>query len=185
MTTPPTPSPKRMSPELFDEMLVVMAQTGDKGASERLFTRWNPRLLRAARRYCGEDEAARDLVQESWLGIWKGLASLRNARRFRAFAFRVLHRRGADHLRKVIRERDHLDTSLEAPPEEAQSPRQSDALAIAEAFAQLPPDQRLAAHLHFVEGLTLGEIAAVQDVPEGTAKSRLFHARRTLKAALT
>ena len=77
------------------------------------------------------------------------------------------------------------DAPPDEPPEEAQSPRQSDALAIAEAFARLPPDQRLAAHLHFVEGLTLGEIAAVQDVPEGTAKSRLFHARRTLKAALT
>ena len=45
--------------------------------------------------------------------------------------------------------------------------------------------QRFAAHLFFVEGLTLAEIAEVQSIPEGTAKSRLFHARRKLKAALT
>ena len=49
----------------------------------------------------------------------------------------------------------------------------------------LPPDQRLAAHLQFVEGLTLSEIAEAQAIPTGTAKSRLFHARRKLKAALS
>jgi len=185
VTTQPKSTQHAASPELFDEMLIVMAQAGDRGAGERLFGRWNPRLLRAARRYCGEEEAARDLVQDSWLAIWKGLGALRDARRFRAFAFSVLYRRGADHLRKVIRERDHLAAQADQLPSEAEPPRQSDALAIAQSFAQLPPDQRLAAHLYFVEGLTLGEIATVQRVPEGTAKSRLFHARRTLKAALS
>ena len=62
---------------------------------------------------------------------------------------------------------------------------QSDHTAITQAFARLSPDQRLAAHLHFVEGLTLHEIAEVQQIPEGTAKTRIFHARRKLKAALT
>jgi DNA-directed RNA polymerase specialized sigma24 family protein len=52
-------------------------------------------------------------------------------------------------------------------------------------MAALPGDQRLAAQLFFVEGLTLAEVAEVQQVPEGTAKSRLFHARRRLKAALS
>ena len=52
-------------------------------------------------------------------------------------------------------------------------------------FAALPADQRLAAQLFFGEGLTLAEIAEVQAVPLGTAKTRLFHARRKLKAALS
>ena len=60
-----------------------------------------------------------------------------------------------------------------------------DALAIRQAFSALPGDQRLAAQLFFVEGLTLAEIAEVQEVPLGTAKTRLFHARRKLKAALS
>ena len=120
-------------------------------------------------------------MQECWLGIWKGLASLRNPARFRSYAFAVLHRRGADHLRRVVRDREELS---DAPSENTRAAPQSDEVAISQAFATLPPDQRLAAHLHFVEGLTLPEIAAVQDIPEGTAKSRLFHARRKLKAAL-
>ncbi len=58
-------------------------------------------------------------------------------------------------------------------------------MSILQAFAALAPEQRLAAHLYFVEGLTLAEIADVQDIPTGTAKSRLFHARRKLKVALS
>lgn len=170
--------------ELFDEMLVVLAQQGDRRAIERLFHRWNAKLLRAARRYCGNDEVAHDIAQECWLGICKGLNRLRDPARFRSFAFAVLHRRGADHLRKMIRERKNLAEQNEQVPISAPA-SQADSLAINQAFAGLPAEQRLAAHLHFVEGLTLKEIAEVQGIPDGTAKSRLFHARRALKTALT
>lgn len=166
---------------LFDEMLVVLAQTGDRSALERLFRRWNPKLARAARRYCGSEDAARDLAQDCWLGIVKRLGSLRDPSRFRSFAFAVLHRRGKDLLRKNQRECSAMAQHDATPPEASSPPEQ---FAITQAFAALPPDQRLAAHLYFVEGLNLAEIAEVQSIPEGTAKSRLFHARRKLKAAL-
>lgn len=166
---------------LFDEMLVVLAQSGDRRALERLFRRWNPKLARAARRYCGSEDAALDLAQECWLGIVKRLGSLRDPSRFRSFAFAVLHRRGTDLLRKSYRECTAIANHDATLPEASSPPAR---LAIAQAFDALPPDQRLAAHLFFVEGLTLAEIAEVQSIPEGTAKSRLFHARRKLKAAL-
>lgn len=167
---------------LFDELLVVLVQQGDRSALERLHRRWNGRLARAARRYTGDSELARDLAQECWLAIWRGIGSLRNPARFRSFAFAILHRRGADHLRRTIRQRETVEAIAQGDP--AEPATQDDALSIQGAFAALPPDQRLAAHLHFVEGLTLAEIAEVQSIPTGTAKSRLFHARRKLKAAL-
>ena len=179
------PIPDRQpSGALFDELLVVMAQRGDKSALERLYRRWNARLVRAARRYTGSEDLAGDLAQECWIAILKGLRRLRDPARFRSYAFGVLHRRGADHVRTVIRERERTG---DAPPDqdEAAPATQPDELAITQAFAALPADQRLAAHLHFAEGLTLAEIAEVQQIPEGTAKSRLFHARRKLKAALS
>lgn len=166
---------------LFDELLVVLVQQGDRAALERLHLRWDGRLIRAAYRYTGDRETARDLVQECWIGIWKGIAGLRNPARFRSYAFAILHRRGAAHISGAIREREREQTR---PSEDAQSASHDDTIAIRQAFAALPPDQRLAAHLHFVEGLTLVEIADVQSIPTGTAKSRLFHARRKLKAAL-
>ncbi|MEP0393269.1 MAG: RNA polymerase sigma factor [Erythrobacter sp.] len=189
MTKGPLPNGNRhsstqpTSAALYDEWLVTMAQAGDRQAANRLYHRWNSRLARAARRYGMEDEAAMDLAQECWLAIFKGLSRLRNPAKFRSFAFSVLHRRGSDHIRKFLRERDAMAEieQEDVPANETISER----AAIAHAFASLSPDQRLAAHLHFVEGLTLHEIAQVQQIPEGTAKSRIFHARRKLKAALT
>lgn len=178
--------PARQSGAIFDELLVVLVKQGDKRAMERLHARWNPRLARAALRYTGDQDLALDLVQECWIGIWKGLRRLRDPARFRSYAFSVLHRRGADHLRVAIRDRNAAETLDEDALQNSSGPAsQTDQLALKQAFATLPPDQRLAAHLHFVEGFTLREIADVQDIAEGTAKSRLFHARRKLKAALS
>jgi len=53
------------------------------------------------------------------------------------------------------------------------------------AFASLPDDQRIAATLFFGEGLTLTDISDATCAPLGTVKSRLFHARQKLKAALS
>ena len=161
-----------------------MAQQGDTRAFAKLHERWHPRLARAARRYTGSEEAARDISQDCWLAIWKGLGRLRDPRRFRAYAFGVLYRLGADHVRGAIQSRAQSEPQ-DAATEPSEPPRQSEASALNEAFAALPPEQRMAAHLHFVEGLTLTEIAEAQSIPAGTAKSRLFHARRKLKAALT
>ncbi|MBV7259383.1 RNA polymerase sigma factor [Erythrobacter crassostreae] len=185
MTKTSRPSLSRPAPPssgvLFDELLVVMVQQGDRRALDRLHMRWDTRLIRAAYRYTGDADLARDLAQDCWIGIWKGIAGLRNPARFRSYAFAILHRRGASHVRSSIRDRDHVE---ELSQETAQTASQDGRIAIQQAFAALPPDQRLAAHLHFVEGLTLAEIAEVQSIPTGTAKSRLFHARRKLKAAL-
>lgn len=186
LSRPSFKQPRKAQPisaELYDELLVARTQSGDRQAANRLYKRWNPRLARAARRYGMEDGAALDLAQECWLAIFKGLSRLRDPARFRSYAFAVLHRRGSDHIRKSLRERGAMAEMCDVADTTPES--QSDHAAITQAFARLSPDQRLAAHLHFVEGLTLQEIAQVQQIPEGTAKTRIFHARRKLKAALT
>ena len=186
MKQSPRLDPALQSGIVFDELLVLLAQQGDGQALERLHVRWNGRLARAALRYTGDPELARDLVQECWIGIWKGIERLRDPARFRSYAFAVLHRRGADHVRGAIRDRSSSSPfTVEDMPEQSVPGDQTERIALQQAFAALSPDQRLAAHLHFVEGLTLREIASVQDIAEGTAKSRLFHARRKLKEALS
>ncbi|TMM48843.1 RNA polymerase sigma factor [Qipengyuania marisflavi] len=167
--------------QLYDELLVTMLQAGDRAAAERLARRWQPRLLRTARRLLGEDESAVSAVQDSWLAILRGIGSLRDPARFAPWAFAILRRRCADTIRRAQTRR-----GTEAPleTEHAALPEPDAAIDLRNAFAALPADQRLAAQLFFVEGLTLAEIAEVQEVPLGTAKTRLFHARRKLKAAL-
>lgn len=169
--------------ELFDELLVTLVKQGDKAAAERLFQRWNPRLLRTSRRYAGDAALAEQLAQDCWLAVWRGIGGLRDPARFAPWVFGIMRNKGAGAITEAVQNRKMVPS--DAAPDEATPGSQEDRLAINQAFASLPPDQRLAAHLHFVEGLTLVEIATVQSIPTGTAKSRLFHARRKLKAALS
>lgn len=165
---------------LYDELLVVLVQGGDRQAAERLFSRWNPRLARTAWKYSGDAGLAEQLAQDCWVAVWKGIGGLQDASKFGPWIFGILRRKGADQIKRAQRERN-MDTA----PDQSVAAQQEDAAALRAAFASLPPDQRLAAHLYFVEGLALREIANVVGVPEGTAKSRLFHARSKLKAALS
>jgi RNA polymerase sigma factor (sigma-70 family) len=171
------------SDKVFDELLVTLARAGDRLAAERLAARWYPRLLRTARRLLQNDDQARDAAQETWAGICRGWPGLSDARKFPAWAFSILHRKCADRISLEQRERGRLGTDLKS--DDIQAPGNlEDGLSISQAFAALNPHHRVAATLYFGEGLTASEVAIATDVPVGTAKSRIFHARRQLKAAL-
>ncbi len=168
---------------VYDELLVTLVRSGDKRAGERLAARWQPRLIRTARRLLRDDEQARDAVQEAWSGICRGWLALNDPAKFPAWAFGILHRKCADRISVEQKRRQHL-APIDSASEPRIAPRAEDAVAINQALAILSPEHRLCAVLYFGEGLTLREIATVTGVPVGTAKSRLFHARRQMKAAL-
>lgn len=168
----------RETDRVYDELLVTLVKAGDRAAGERLAARWHPRLIRTARRLLRNDDMARDAVQEAWLGIVRGVALLADPARFPGWAFGILHRKCADRIRRIGRER-----GVEEPPPDAASGE--DRVAIDQAMARLSIEHRAAALLYFGEGLTLAEVAAATGVPLGIAKSRIFHARRLLAAALS
>lgn len=168
---------------VYSELLVTLVQAGDRRAAERLVSRWQPRLVRTARRLLGNDEQALDAVQETWGAVFQGWLRLSDPARFPGWVFGILHRKCVDRIRDESRRRKNA--AIEPGPEAAASAGGEDALAIAQALAGLSHDHRTAAILFFGEGLALSEIAAATGVPTGTAKSRLFHARRQLQAALS
>lgn len=181
--TDKSPPSAANSAQFYDELLITRAQGGDRKAADLLARRWHPRLVRTARRYLNDGDQAEQLAQDCWIGIWRGIGRLQDPASFGPWAFTILRKKSTDVIRRAVTHRANFEDS-EEPHELPQPAPQEDSTAITQAFAQLPRDQRLAAHLHFVEGLTLREIAQVQQIPEGTAKSRLFHARGKLKAAL-
>lgn len=166
---------------IYDELLLTRVQAGDRRAGERLAARWYPRLMRTARRLLRDEEQARVAVQDAWTGICRGWRSLNNPSRFPAWAYTILHRKCADRIRQNQRRRNWTG---EGASEQVVAPAGEARLNIAQAFDGLSGDHRMAATLYFSEGLTVREIAAVTGVPSGTAKSRIFHARRQLKQAL-
>jgi RNA polymerase sigma factor (sigma-70 family) len=173
----------------LDEYLVSLSQAGSREALDGLARRWTPRLLRYAARVLGGSdsaEAARDVVQETWIGAIRGLRGLRDPAQFRAWIYGIATRKCADVIRATTRRR-RLDAEavageLSAPVEYSTAEQQID---LATAIRVLPPIHRAAVHLFYLEELSVEEIASVLGVPAGTVKSRLHHARDALKRQLT
>lgn len=172
---------------LLDEYLVVAARSGDRRAFSDLYHRWQRKLLAHAWRLTGSDEEAREAVQAAWLEIARGLGRLEDERAFPAWAYRIVSRRCARDIDAARRRRDLTRAVLADPgpaPFEADVEGRDEARRLHSAIARLSPDQRAAVALFHFEGLGVAEIAVALDAPAGTIKTRLMHARRTLRAVL-
>jgi len=178
----------RKTARLFDEYLAAAARAGDRNAFGRLAERWQPKLLAHAWRLMGEAEAARDVAQDAWVDIARGLARLDDASHFPAWAYRVVSRRAADAIKKRVRARRLGAAFAAETPHPDDTARRmetaADAEPLAKAIAGLPPEQRAAVALFYIEDFSVAETAAATDVPVGTVKTRLMHARAKLRAAL-
>ena len=181
-------APVRDSERIYDEFLVASAMGGDRQALDRLIARWQPRLLRHAWRVLGDAERARDVLQEAWIEILRGLGRLKDIAAFPAWAYQIVSRRCYRTLDGASKEPIE---SVEAGPsqEPATSERESgeysyDLGLVVRALTGLPAPQRAALALFYLEGMTVAEIAVALDVPTGTVKTRLLHARTKLRVQL-
>jgi RNA polymerase sigma-70 factor (ECF subfamily) len=176
----------RASERAFDEYLVALSQAGSVEALDGLARRWTPRLLRYASRMLGGSgeagEAARDVVQETWLGAIRGLRGLREPSQFPAWIYGIATRKCADAIRANTRRR-RLEAHATADAE-ARAVTAEEQIDLAAAVGRLPPIHRAAVHLFYREDLSVEEIASILGVPAGTVKSRLHHAREAIKRQL-
>ena len=170
------------SDRIFDELLLTRIQAGDRNAADRLSARWQPRLMRTAKRLLGDEDQARTAVQETWTGICKGWRNLRDRSRFAPWCYRILHNKCADLIRVNQKKRDF--ECAEAAEQLIVSGAE-EKVSLDQAFARLSINHRIAATLYFAAGLTAKEISEATQVPLGTVKTRIFHARKRLKNMLT
>ncbi|MEM6622696.1 MAG: sigma-70 family RNA polymerase sigma factor [Pseudomonadota bacterium] len=171
---------------IYEEYLVAGARLGDRYAIDRLVVHRGPKLFAHAMRLLGDRAEAEDVVQDAWIEILRGLADLRDERAFPAWAYRIVSRRAAKTIGGKIRQRTvakDLGVGAETEAPEA-GPAAADARAIRGAIATLPPDQAATIALFYLEEMTVTEVAAALDVPPGTVKTRLMHARTRLHEAL-
>jgi RNA polymerase sigma factor (sigma-70 family) len=175
----------RSAARILDEYLVASARTGDREAFGMLAQRWHAKLVAHGWRLTGDQEAARDAAQESWIEIARGISGLKDERAFPAWAYRIATRRCAKAVGRNVRERGLGQALARESPEPVQAPGASlDEERLRRAIAALPNDQRSAIALFYLEEMSVAEVAVALNVPAGTVKTRLMHARRKLRAAL-
>lgn len=173
----------------YDELLVLRCQDGDAPALDELVDRWQGRFVGHACRLTGQPEAARDAVQEAWLAIVRGLGRLDDPARFGPWAYRIVGNKAIDWIRRQGRRR-RVDQELvdEQRREEDLSRRESsedlEHELLVQALRSLSPARQALLALFYQDGLSVREIADILEIPAGTVKSRLFHARNRLKEAL-
>lgn len=131
---------------------------------------------------------AEDVAQEAFLRAYRSFTKLRERERFRAWLVRITWRIAIDRIRARKRSERWATYVVEAPPvqdvEEVVAAREFERKLNA-AVDQLPEKLRIVLLLSAVAGHDTKETAALLDLPEGTVKSRLFHARKQLAVKLT
>ena len=168
-----------------DELLVVRCQLGERTALEELTRRWHGPLWNYVRRLTRSEDEARDVAQDAWLRILRGVGRLQDGRKLRPWLFGITRRALMDRLRQRYAQsvEDELDErALELPqaPDDPEPPL----AALEEGLSQLPLLEQEVLTLVYLREMSLAEVSEVLDVPVGTVKSRLFRARHLLRQAL-
>lgn len=166
------------------ELLALRCRRGDDAALRELVRTWEKRLFYYIRRLAPDEESAWDILQETWMRVLKDIGKLENPRSLGPWLYTIARRRVMDHLRLAYAEPAHDAEDIEPEEIAAPEPDDFDAEQVHDCLARLSTSHREALTLHFLEDFTVEEIAGILDIPPGTVKSRLFHARRALRAIM-
>lgn len=161
-----------------DPETVRAAAAGDVDAFESLVRTFQEPVWRFLRGMVGDPMLAEDLAQETFVRAFYRLDTFGFRARFSTWLFQVARNVAVDALRS--RERRRLLPLRLGPPPVAPGPELRSE--VAAAVASLSPKLREALLLVEVMGFSCREAGAILGVPEGTIKSRLYHARRALVA---
>jgi RNA polymerase sigma-70 factor (ECF subfamily) len=170
---------------MTDEEMVEAAAAGDRDAFAALAAPRVDRLYATATLILRDLGRAEDAVQEALVRAWRDVRTLRDRHRFDAWMRRLLVNACFDEAR---RQRRHAANVRLLPDHDRGEPDASGTLAdrdqVDRALRQLSADHRAVIVHHYYLDLSVAEIADAFDIPVGTAKSRLHHARNALRSAM-
>jgi RNA polymerase sigma-70 factor (ECF subfamily) len=170
--------------ESYDEIAILeRCRAGDLDAYRRIYERYEQPLLRTAWRMLGRRQEAEDAVQETFLKLYRSLASYRHGSVFSTFLFRILINTCTDMLRKR-RHVEFADWDAEALPAAPGTDAPVSAH-LAQAVDRLPGRMKTCFLLNAVEEFTLRETAEMLSINIGSVKTNVHRARKKLRSWLT
>jgi RNA polymerase sigma-70 factor (ECF subfamily) len=172
---------------LESELLVTRWQRGDRAAFAEIVALWERSLYFYLRRLAPGEADAWDLLQDTWLKLYRSLGTLRDPRALPAFLYTTARNAAVTRLRlSDLRDDASRNGQAADPPasHDCAFLAFDDADAVHHALDRLPLPQREAVTLYFLQELSIDEIATVLGVPPGTVKSRLHYAKAALRDIL-
>ena len=167
------------------EWLALRCQTGDSAAFADLIAVMERPLLYYATSLTGNVDAALDVLQDVWLKVVRGIRNLKDPGSLKPWLYAITHGVAVDRIRRDYKrdkaEQAQLDGSLDI---EEPTFDEEDAIAIRDALSRLGVKHREVLVLHFLQDLSILEIANVVGCSEGTVKSRIHYAKRQMKQIL-
>lgn len=170
-----------------DAELAVRAHAGDREAFGELVQRYAGQARRVARAVLGNEADADDAAQDGFLAALRNLGRYDASRPFGPWLMRVVSNAATDRRRRrKVRATEQIPSEARdsGPSPDKLATRREFHAALERALATLPKRRRIAVVLFDVEGYSHDEVAAALNVPVGTARSDVFHARRALRKAL-
>ncbi len=173
-----------------DREVIEACQRGDWDAFRLLFEAHQDRVYSIALRYCGNESAAMDIAQETFLKLFSSIRDFRGSASFDSWLYRVVVNRCLDHQRRVQRLIPFLEELLDIVRTPADSVleellRVETAKDVQKVVGTLPPEQRMVVVLRYTEGLGYEEIAEILGCSAGTVASRLNRAHKVLERKLS
>jgi RNA polymerase sigma-70 factor (ECF subfamily) len=173
---------------LTERELLERVKARDVDAFERLYRIYQPRLARFLSNLLRRPQLVEEVLDDTMMVVWQTAASFRGTSKLSTWVFAIAYRKA---LKARARwpdpveddERDLRASNDAAPDAELEQERLRKALV--RAMAGLSPEQRAVVDLTYFHGLGYREIAQILSCPVDTVKTRMFHARRRLKQALS
>ena len=203
MASPPTSTPPAAAAAVAtDQELVAKAQAKDYAAFEQLLDRYEDKIFRLAYRFVRNESEAKEILQDTFLTIWRKLDTFKGDSQFSSWLYRVAANTALMRLRSQRRHPEvstedlpigYLDNYGQLPPAiDNWAKRPDEELAsdelrrhIQASVDALPEIYRTVFLIRDVEGLSTEETADVLQISVPTVKTRLHRARIALRDAIT
>ncbi len=174
----------------MDPHAQILAQVakGDKQALAALYRALEKPVYRFIRSRLNDPFESSDLLHDVFIEVWRSAARFEGRSKVQTWIFGIAYRKVID----LHRKRGRQDVTDEIPEQEDDSPDAVTCLAAGQeadhvryCLGTLKDDHRTAISLAFYDDMTYAEIAEVAGVPEGTIKTRIFHAKKLLMRCLS
>lgn len=177
-----------------ESLLIKKAKEGDEGSFEALILSCKGKAYNIALRYVKNENDALDVLQESFIKIFRNLSKFNEESKFETWVYRIVVNTCNDFLRKnknkyneisvLLDENDHekeLDIPDNTPPPEAVILNKEHSEYILDCLEKIPIDHREIIVLRDIKGFTYEEISEILECSIGTVKSRISRARNNFK----